>query len=80
LRKARLVVSRRDGRNIYYRLRDPQLLEVLQQAGNWLSVEPFALSQFEHTAATLPECICPRCTGELPEQAFVKLDELSHSA
>lgn len=80
LRKARLVISRRDGRNIYYRLRDSQLLEILQQVGNWLSVEPFDLSQYDHTAATLPECICPRCTGELAEQAFVTMDELSHSA
>ncbi len=55
LRKARILVSRRDGRFIYYRLRDTQLLQLLQCAAQ--------LSEIELTSTQFPDnCACPACT------------------
>lgn len=78
LREARLVDSRRDGRNIYYRLRNPALLDVIQGAGAWIEGEPFRLERFAPLAgSTLPGCICPRCTGEENAAALLTIDDIS---
>lgn len=77
LREARLVDSRRDGRNIYYRLRDPALLDVIQQAGAWFAGETFDLESYAHqTATTLPGCVCPRCSEDAKYTPVIILDEI----
>ncbi|MGD2156567.1 MAG: metalloregulator ArsR/SmtB family transcription factor [Anaerolineales bacterium] len=63
LRKAKLLATRREGRYIFYRLRDPELLDLICQAGVVAGVpatELEALTQDE----SLPQCICPDCGGE----------------
>jgi ArsR family transcriptional regulator len=71
LREAGLVDSRRVGRNIYYRLKHPGLLPVIQSAGVWLGGEHFSLENYTHPPGTgLPGCICPRCTGEENTEAL----------
>lgn len=57
LRKAGLLVTSRQGRNIHYRLSDPRLLTLIRQAA-------------ELRGVTLPElapslnCSCPNCKKE----------------
>jgi DNA-binding transcriptional ArsR family regulator len=63
LREAGLVTSRRDGRNMYYRLEDPQLLELLQKAGTMVGIPP-AEMPYSPAAKVLHNCPCPHCTGE----------------
>ena len=55
LRKAKLLISRREGRFIYYRLRDRRVLQLIEQAARIAGVEV--------DLARLPEdCACPTCT------------------
>jgi DNA-binding transcriptional ArsR family regulator len=59
LRKAGLVTSQRDGRNIFYRLVHPEVLEVLAQAARLTGSDPEIL----HSLAVRPiqNCPCPHC-------------------
>jgi DNA-binding transcriptional ArsR family regulator len=57
LRKAGLVVTSRQGRNIHYRLSDPRLLALIQQAAGLQGV---VLPEL----APSPECTCPNCNEE----------------
>ena len=54
LRKAGIVVTSRQGRNIHYRLSDPRLLAVIQQAAGLQGVTLPEL-------APSPDCDCPNC-------------------
>ncbi len=55
LRNANLIESRREGRYIYHRLKDPALLDFIQQAAKFNEVE---LSE-SSTGST--DCCCPNC-------------------
>jgi DNA-binding transcriptional ArsR family regulator len=55
LRKAGIVVTSRQGRNIHYRLSDPRLLTILQQVAEYLGVSLPEL-------APSPECTCHNCS------------------
>jgi ArsR family transcriptional regulator len=69
LRKVGIVDARRDGRYIFYRLRDRQLLDLIQMAGGISGV-----SQEEMAALTvkdpLPRCCCPNCLAEINPQVI----------
>jgi len=54
LRKAGLVITSRQGRNIHYRLSDPRLLGLIRQAAE---LEGVALPEL----APSPQCNCPNC-------------------
>lgn len=62
LRKAGIVVTTRKGRNIHYRLSNPRLLAIIQQAAGLQGVTLPEL-------APSPFCICPNCskTKEQPD-------------
>jgi ArsR family transcriptional regulator len=78
LREANLVTSRRDGRNIYYRLSDPALLEIIQEVGKWIEGDKFHLEQYTFPGGIpLENCICPRCSGEDISTAFVTVDNVA---
>jgi len=68
LRQAGMVVSRREGRNVFYRLANPGLVALIQQAGTLLG---FSDSEFQSAGvpALLTDCPCPHC-GE-KETAFM---------
>ena len=68
LRQAGVVVSRREGRNVFYRLANPGVLTLIQQAGSLLGFADGAL-QAAHATQTLTDCPCPHC-GE-KEMAFI---------
>jgi DNA-binding transcriptional ArsR family regulator len=57
LRKAGLVVTSRQGRNIHYRLSDPRLLVIIQHAAE---VQGISLPEL----APSPDCDCPNCSKE----------------
>ena len=64
LREAGIVTSRRDGRNIYYQIKDPSILDLLQQAGKLSGISgselPISDPVFSHG-----ECPCPKCSAEI---------------
>jgi DNA-binding transcriptional ArsR family regulator len=59
LRKAGLVTPNRAGRNIYYSLDNPGLLEVINQAALCLGIPITQLDR--HMNEKVPGCPCPKC-------------------
>lgn len=59
LRQAEILLDRRDGRFIYYRIANPVLLTLVQDAGKMIGVE----------VPNLPsavKCVCPQCSEGKP--------------
>lgn len=63
LRKAGLVTARRDGRNIFYRLTNLELLAFIQEAGQMAGIPAEELN-FSPSGARLSNCCCPHCAPE----------------
>lgn len=61
LRDSGLVNAAREGRNIYYSLARPDLLDLVQQAARLSGLAPEAL---QPPAEPLSPCPCPRCNPE----------------
>ena len=61
LREAGLVMDRREGRFIFYRLRDPVLLELVQAVARLQGIEVPAL-------VLSSECDCPNCRRKRKER------------
>ncbi|HWQ45756.1 MAG TPA: metalloregulator ArsR/SmtB family transcription factor [Longilinea sp.] len=59
LRKRGLVITRRSGRHIFYRLADARLLDVLRQAALTAGI---CLDESQYNQP-IPGCICPFCSG-----------------
>ena len=59
LRSEGLVASRRDGRNIYYRLKNAGVLDLIRKAAGISDAES-ALGWFSEP---LPNCTCPHCSA-----------------
>lgn len=59
LRNAGLVTTRRDGRNIFYRLTDPRFLEVIRQVALLIGSDDI-LKRFEKPVF-MKHCPCPYC-------------------
>jgi DNA-binding transcriptional ArsR family regulator len=57
LRRARIVLTSRQGRNIHYRLTNPDLLELIRQAADIQGVRLPKL-------APSRECSCPNCSQD----------------
>ena len=66
LRDARILTARRDGRFIFYRLANPGLLALIQEAGR---LDGLRAAEFEKAMLALHNavCACPKCgeTGSL---------------
>jgi DNA-binding transcriptional ArsR family regulator len=61
LRKAGIVVTSRQGRNIHYRLSDPRYLAVIRQAA---ALQEVTLPEL----APSPVCTCPNCSEHRNEE------------
>jgi len=61
LREAGIVSTRREGRNIYYRLRSKKLPPVIQAAGEMAGVDPDEL-RFSPAGKNIANCCCPHCS------------------
>lgn len=57
LRKAGIVVTSREGRNVHYRLKNPDLLELIYRAADIQGVKL-------RNPTRSPECSCPNCSQE----------------
>lgn len=62
LRKAGLVIDRREGRFIFYRLKDPKTLELIRLAEQVASI-PDPIQLFETQDSKLQDCVCPSCSS-----------------
>lgn len=72
LRKAGLVETRRDGRNIFYALAQPGILDVVRQAAHVAGISGEALAAL--AVRPVPDCPCPQCNpGADPEFTCQKL-------
>jgi ArsR family transcriptional regulator len=60
LRHAGIVVTRREGRNVYYRIKDPAFLQVIDCAAKSAGVSISDL-RYPDRAIPLPGCTCPHC-------------------
>lgn len=60
LRKSKILISRREGRYIYYRLGDLRLLDLIQQAGEIAGIPEIELISLLQNEP-LPKCCCPKC-------------------
>ena len=72
MREAGLVDTRRDGRFIFYRLTQPDLLNRLIELSRLFNI---STEEFEalFNAETLPQCDCPDCAGQLNP---ISIDEI----
>ena len=64
MRDAGLLDTRRDGRYIFYRLTEPELLEMLIEIGKLFGVPGSDLAALLN-ADPLPQCCCPDCLAQL---------------
>lgn len=72
LRQAGLVEARRDGRNIFYGLTCPEVVDVIRQAAQLAGSSPEMLQAL--TRRPIPGCPCPQCNpGSDPEVSCQKL-------
>jgi len=63
LREAGIVGAHREGRNIYYYLKDKQTLDLVQQAAGLAGISPDDL-QFGKPSTHVSSCTCPHCSPE----------------
>ncbi len=67
LRKAGLVTTHREGRNIFYRLSRLEVIGVIQQAAQLAGIDPDVLQALK--ARPITGCPCPQCNPEMdPKQ------------
>jgi DNA-binding transcriptional ArsR family regulator len=74
LRQAGLVISRKDGLRVYYKISDPTLIQVLecvksvvQSQGKW---QP---GMSEQVVQKQP-CNCPQCSPQVEDQVSIEVD------
>lgn len=64
LRKAEVLVTRREGRYIFYRLKNPKLLELIISAGQLSGLSTDDLRPL-HASESRVTCSCPHCADEV---------------
>jgi DNA-binding transcriptional ArsR family regulator len=64
LREAGVLTARREGRFIFYRLADVELLDLIRHAARLAGIPADPLAVSEQVAS--PSCECPKCTAGAP--------------
>ena len=64
LRKAKILTTRRDGRFIYYKLKDPKILDLINTAGEIIGF-PEIIEDLGKKFQDSPACECPKCEPAL---------------
>jgi len=64
LRKAELLLDRREGRYIFYRLKDPSLLDLISVSAALSGIPAETISALINTRIN-PSCECPQCVPVL---------------
>jgi DNA-binding transcriptional ArsR family regulator len=75
LRNAGLVNARREGRNIFYRLANPEILSLIQETGRIAGIRKEELD-LTYTVSPLSNCCCPHCAPEQETELILKEDEI----
>ncbi|MCJ7530159.1 MAG: metalloregulator ArsR/SmtB family transcription factor [Anaerolineales bacterium] len=76
LKVAELVTSHRHGRNIFYRLANPELLDIIYQAGTMMGISIEDLAYLSRRP--VPNCPCPHCNPDMnPESTCEKIRVMS---
>jgi len=75
MRDADLVDTRRDGRYIFYRLTEPQLLDLLIDIGKLFGIPTEEIETLLNTEP-LPQCCCPDCLAQL-NPSLISQEEIS---
>ncbi len=73
LRAAGLVKTKREGRNIYYRLARPELFDAICQAARVIGLNTEILTK--NSRQPLPDCTCPRCKPDLDPELSCQNNE-----
>lgn len=73
LRKAGLVTTHRDGRNIFYRLARLDIIDVLERAAQLTGIDPIALPG--RTIRPVQGCPCPQCNPEMDPERTCQNDK-----
>ena len=60
LREANVLETRRDGRFVFYRLRDPSLLELIRVAEN-ITGDVESFQRVVRADSLTQNCVCPSC-------------------
>ena len=76
LRSEGLVASRRDGRNIYYRLKNAGVLDLIRKAAGIAGISDIEATQ-GRLALPLPNCTCPHCSAR---ETYTHQGEVPHLA
>ncbi len=74
MREADLLETRRDGRYIFYRLSEPQLLDALFTIGELFGIPASELDKLTPSAPN-PNCCCPNCVSEIQKSSTTILDQ-----
>ena len=75
LREAGILDARREGRFIFYQLRDPALLQLIQQAAKLVGIPHTELDSLSQ-GRPLVQCSCPHCTGE-PLSSLISVENVT---
>jgi ArsR family transcriptional regulator len=78
LRKAGLVTTHRDGRNIFYHLEQPDVIDLLKQAAKITGCEFESLKWL--TARPIPGCPCPQCNPGMDPQKTCRPDKIARTS
>ncbi len=71
MRNANLLNTRRDGRYIFYRLTEPQLLSLIVDIGKLFNIPTEELETLLNSNH-LPQCCCPVCIAQLSPAPIVE--------
>ncbi len=63
LRKAGLVQAAREGRNIFYSLTHPDIIQSINKVASVLKISQESLAVFSNKP--IPNCPCPRCNPDM---------------
>ena len=69
LRKEGLLVTRREGKYIFYRLADLDMLDLIRKAGELAGMDADQLPDFEGPGV-VPKCPCPKCESKAATQTL----------
>jgi DNA-binding transcriptional ArsR family regulator len=76
LREADIVTGRREGRNIYYRVANPQIFELIQAAGEIVDQDSAGIS-ITRPQYLPDDCPCPKCRLDKPGEVKDKTAQSS---
>jgi ArsR family transcriptional regulator len=76
MRDAKILETRRDGRFIYYQVRDKKVFDLIRLAGNLTDTQGWNTLQITGEEK-VSDCECPKCAGEINSQ-IIQIEESAH--